>query len=123
MNTEKFTQIYNESRNGCNHFVRHPLVRFFQYSDGVQDLAEVGCYWLLDIAATELPKVMRKAGELHGILAATVKNGKARLTFGATDDVNLWTKKIPYTDLPDGTWSFELADEGERFAMILISEH
>lgn len=123
MDAQKFTQIYNESRNGCNHFVRHPLVRYFQYSDGVQDLAEVGCYWLLDIAATELPKVMRKAGEPHGILSTIVKNGKARLTFSPTDELNLWTKKIPYTDLPDGTWSFELADEGERFAMILISEH
>lgn len=123
MNTEKFIQIYNESRNGCNHFVRHPLVRYFHYTDGVQELAETGCYWLLDIAATELPKVMRQAGEPHGILAAKVKDNKAKLTFGTTDDTNLWTKKIPYTDLPDGTWSFELADEGERFAMILISEH
>jgi hypothetical protein len=123
MNIEKFKAIYGESRNGCNHFVCHPLVRFFHYSDGVQDLAETGCYWLLDIAATELPRVMRKAGELHGILAATVKNGKAKLTFSPTDETHLWAKKIPYTDLPDGTWSFELADEGERFAMILISEH
>ena len=123
MNIEKFKAIYNESRNGCNGFYRHPFARLFQYSDGVKDLADEGCHWLLDICATELPAIMRRAGEPHCMLTIEVKKGKATLALSPTDDNNIWTKKIPYTDLPDGTWSFELADEGERFAMILISEH
>ena len=123
MNTEKFTRIYNESRNGCNSFYRHPLVRRFHFSDGVKDLADEGIHWLLDIAATELPAAMRKTGEPHCMLHATVKKGKATLTLSPTDDRNIWTKKISWTDMPEGRWVFELSDEGERFAMILISEH
>ena len=40
MNTEKFLKAYNESRNGCNFFVRHPFARRFQYSDGVLECAD-----------------------------------------------------------------------------------
>lgn len=123
MNIEKFKAIYSEHGNGCNGFFRHPLVRRFQYSDGVKDLAEEGCYWLLDIAATELPTAMRKAGEPHCILTVTVKSSKATLELSPTDNRTIWTKKIDWTDLPEGQWCFEVVDEGERVAINLISEH
>ena len=35
MNTQAFLAAYRESRNGANHFVRHPLVRSFIYSNGI----------------------------------------------------------------------------------------
>ncbi len=124
MNTEAFTQAYNQSRNGANFFVRHPLARSFQFSDGVQECAEAGCYWLLDIAATEIPAVLRRHQEPMGILYVRVSDDQAKLSLELEDDVpSAWAKTIPWTDLPEGEWVFEIVDEGERVAMILITEH
>jgi len=124
MNTEAFTQAYNQSRNGANFFVRHPLARSFQFSDGVQECAEAGCYWLLDIAATEIPAVLRRHQEPLGILYARVSESHAKLSLELEDDVPpAWKKSIPWTDLPGGEWVFEIVDEGDRVAMILITEH
>jgi len=38
-------------------------------------------------------------------------------------NVVFWKKSIDYTDMPDGTWNFLLADEGTRRALILVSEY
>lgn len=125
MNEAKFKAAYTESRNGASHFVRHPLVRQFQYSDGVQECAEAGCYWLLDIVATECLMPLRKSGEPMGIVRLTVgEDSTASIDLTVADDAPpIWHKRIPWTDMPPGEYVFELADEGDRFAFILITEH
>lgn len=123
MNIDQFTKAYNESRNGCNYFVSHPLVRKFQYTDGVQEFAEGGCYWLLDILATELPAVMRSKGEHMVVLTLAVKDSKGQLTATGSEDRNIWSKRLDFTDMPAGAWDFYISDEGERFAMILPTEY
>lgn len=125
MDDAKFKAIYNESRNGCNGFYRHWFVKAFQYSDGVQELAECGCYWLLDILATEAPAAMRNAGEVHGIVQVVVSSDRKGVISLSVDDDRppIWTKSVGWTDMPEGIWQFEIADEGDRFALILISEH
>ena len=122
MDTAAFLKAYNEGRNGANLFVRHSLARSFQYSDGVRDCAEAGLYWLIDIAATELPQVI-PLGDL-GILTFKVLGGRGDLKLEIQDDVPpAWERHIDLTDAPDGTWLFYIANEGERFAMILASEY
>lgn len=124
MNTEAFKKAYGESRNGCNFFVRHWAVSKFQFSDGVQEVADTGCYWLIDIAATELPKCMKQAGAYSAFLEVRVENSAAFMALTVDDSLPaIWSRAMSWTDLPDGNWLFELADEGERVAMILISEH
>lgn len=124
MNEQAFKAAYNLSRNGANAFYTHWFDRKFQYSDGVRDCLEAGCYWLLDIAATELPAVLRKAGQNMGTLAVKVEASKARLTLDAQDGAPpLWARDIEFTDLPQGEWIFFIADEGERVAMILPTEY
>lgn len=126
MDDTKFKALHDQSRNGCNGFYRHPLVRWFHYSDGVQELAELGCYWLLDILATEAPKAMRKKGET--LLSITVlvdktKTPACQIIGTGSGDSRVWRRDIQHTDLPDGEWKFELGDEGTRFALILQTEH
>ena len=123
MNVEQFTKAYSESRNGANQFYRHSLNRNFVYSDGVQECAEAGCYWLVDIAATEIPAVLRKKGETLGTFVAEVKKGVARLTCTGSGDVKLWGRKIDYTDLPEGRWVFFIGEDSSRYTMILRSEY
>lgn len=124
MNADKFRAVYNESRNGCNGFYRHWAVRSFQYTDGVKALADEGCHWLLDIVATEVPKAMRKTNAPHALLIVRVGDDKANMELTAEDDAPpIWSKHIDFTDLPAGEWVFELGDEGDRVAMILITEH
>lgn len=124
MDNNAFKKAYEESRNGCNGFYRHPMAKRFHYSDGVQECAEAGCHWLVDIAATELPKAMRDAKVNRSMFEVTVKNGKAHLRLTAEDAAPpIWKRSIEYTDMPEGEYVFELVDEGERVAMILLTEH
>lgn len=124
MNTEAFKTAYHEPRCGANYFTRHPLARKFIYSDGVKECAEAGCYWLLDIAGTELVKPVI-AAESMGVLHCVVNKGRVRLRLELEDDVPpAWTKRVDYTDLPDGDWVFYLhSDDGQSVTMILPKEY
>lgn len=127
MDAEKFSRIYHRTRNGCNDFIRHPLGRSFAYSDGVQDLAETGCYWLLDILATELPIEFKRNKEVSPFCTLTVISAKrkAKLTASFTKGVVAWSKDIGYTDMPDGEWIFFINDDGgpTPYRMILPNEY
>lgn len=128
MNTEKFIAAYNASRNGANQFFFNPMYRKMQYSDGVKECAEAGCYWLLDIIGTECLKPLRDAGTPMGVVSVVVPkpgtDSGARLELSTEDYTPpAWTRDLEYTDLPKGEWTFFLADEGERFALILPSEY
>lgn len=124
MNNAAFIAAYSESRNGANHFLRHPLVKFFQYSDGVQQCAETGCYWLLDIVGTECCQALRKAGGGMGIFRARIAGNKGDLDLTTSDDTPpIWHRRMSLADLPDGEWLFYLVDEGGRFAFILPTEY
>lgn len=125
MNTDKFTAAYKESRNGTNFFVRHALARRFIYSDGVQECADAGCHWLLDILGTELPAEFKKrVGERMCVVKVTAMDGKADIVGSFyDDDPNPYRRAIDFTDLPDGTWTFLVRFEGEQYACILPTEY
>lgn len=125
MNTQQFINDYNVGRNGANFFVRHPLVRQLHYSDGVQECAESGCHWLLDVIGTECLMPLRRSGEYMGIIEVGVNDKhEAVISMTVTDDQPpVWIKTIDYTDMPAGSWKFFLADETERFALILPTEY
>lgn len=126
MDAQAFTQTYNESRNGANFLIHHPFVGRFKFSDGVQELAEHGCYWLLDILATELVDHFRnRPDDVLIIVKVVVKDDEALITASARDDdPTPWTREITFTDMPEGEWSFIVGqDEPGRFTMILINEY
>jgi len=128
MQTDKFLSILAESRNGANHFFRSPLYPKFLYSDGVQALAETGCYWLLDILGTELPAVFKTKNPHHsmlGIVTVNASGGRATLTMGLEDGLPVqWSKDIDITDLPDKEWNLYVSDNGDgTFSCILPSEY
>ncbi len=125
MYTEAFLKAYNESRNGTDNFYRHPMVRNFAYSDGVRECAEASCYWMLDILATELPAQFRKFADVANTceIVVTVANSKAVIAAMFEDGVVGWSKKISYTDMPEGVWKFFIADEDGSYRMILFTEY
>jgi hypothetical protein len=126
MDNDAFIKAYNyNGRNGSENFYRHSLSRKFIYSDGVQECAEAGCYWLLDIVATEALKPLRIAGPYEqGIIEVVVADRKADISMTIADDApSIWSKHVEYTDMPEGTWKFVMKDEGEQFVMILLSEY
>ena len=124
MNHTEFKRIYGESRNGANGFVRHPLARSVIYSDGVQDVAETGIYWALDIFATELPKMMRQHDEHMLVITIMVQDSKAHITAtGSGDKMLPWSRVIDWTDMPDGDWIFYMSADGDTATIILPSEY
>lgn len=126
MNTEAFLKAYRDSRNGTDSFHFNPLYRKFLYSDGVKECAEAGCYWLLDILGTELPEPFAASsnGELC-IVTVTVKDKAAVLSGSFQDDgLTVYTRSIDYTDMPEGTWTFAVADDADGFLRcILLTEY
>lgn len=125
--TQEIRAIFDESRNGANEFYRHPLARRFIYTDGVKEVAEkAGAYWLLDIIGTEfVPAYLKATDPGMGIIEMFVTNGKAKIILTTDDDAPpVHTRKIEYTDFPDGKWVFYLAsDDGQSCTLILPSEH
>lgn len=127
MDQEEFKRIYSEPRNGCDAYIRHPLARAFVYTDGVQELAGVGCYWLLDVLATELPAEFRKREPLPHmcVVKVRVSGGKATILGEFTDDdPNPWRKQVDITDLPEGEWLFFVTPfEAGTYLCLLPSEY
>lgn len=125
MDEMKFMEIYNASRNGANEFFYNPMYRKMAYSDGVRDLAEVGCFWLLDIIGTECLKPLRESGNRMATVEVTVYPDSTCLIDLLVEDgaPPIWTRSIEYTDMPEGKWVFLLVDDDERFTLILVTEY
>ena len=125
MNTEAFIKAYKEFRNGASFFVRHPLVRSFLFSGGMQECAEAGCYWLLDVLATEIQaKQFEKKQSTLCIVQVTVKDQKCEITGEFFEDDPIpYKKQITYTDFPKGTWNFYLSYEDDKVICYLPSEY
>jgi hypothetical protein len=125
MDTEKFIRAYNESRNGTETFTRHPLVRTFVYSDGVKECAEAGCYWLLDIIATEFPAIMRAHPDENLMtVSVQVRDGQGTILLSGSGDMSQGSRKLPTCALPDGEWAFLMADDEDGlYRLILVSEY
>ena len=141
MNKEQqIKAVLAESRNGMNQAIRYsPLFPRFIISDGVQELVEAaGCYWLLDILASELePKLLEaiNEGEVATVLVhlRVSTDDKATITATYDDDAPpFWTRAIDYTDFPAGDWVlFEVGaldwdtttERANNIIAILLSEH
>lgn len=114
---------------GSECIFRHPMVRSFLYTEGVQAFAEHagnGAYWFLDIIATEpdIKAGMRKHGFV--IIVLDVKDGKAELTVSRDYDSSkhkhidsFFGRTFDFTDCPEGVWMFYLTDN----TMLLPSEY
>jgi hypothetical protein len=126
MNTEKFLAAYNASRNGVNEYYFNRHYPLFNYSDGVKECAEAGCYWLLDILGTELHQHMKQHDLTFCVLVAHVSNGQGVIQ-GECDDETpaTFTKAVHITDLPDGEWKFYITFDASinKSHCILPSEY
>ena len=105
---------------GTEEWFRHSLNRKMTYTEGVQFFAEnagEGAYWLLDIIATEGMEIHAKE-QFVGI-KLKVESHSAWLELNDGNNNILLSKKINYTDCPDGEWKFYLIDN----VMLLTSEY
>ncbi len=106
---------------GTEHWYRHPLnPRAVTFTDGAKAFAEdAGCFWLLDILATELVPLALK----HGIIftTCTVKDGKARIAANRdTGQPDVWSKDIESTDCPEGEWPLWMGDGGPYDTVVIM---
>jgi hypothetical protein len=79
-----------------------PMTPELRMSEGVEYFAkEAGAFWFLDIVATEILPMAKKAGEYFVCIGLAVTR-KQSAWIVATDgnDNDLYTKAIEYTDLP-----------------------
>lgn len=127
MDTDEFKDIYNESRNGTDGWTRHPLCRRLVYSDGVRELAELGCYWLLDVIGTEFVKAAAEhQQDLEGLgfIYVDVSESSAVITLKRDHgEPILYRRDVSYTDMPEGLWIFYFAQGDGYWMLHLPSEY
>ncbi len=129
MNTQEFNRAMKGPRNGTDCFFRHAIARKALISSGVREVADAGCWWLVDLLCTEYAIKLRKdeaAGRVTGtpIIKVKVANKKARveLTYG-DDEPPVHKNRIDYTDLPDGEHTFLAAVEDDHAMFYLLTEY
>ena len=88
------------------------------HTDGVQYFAETaGCFWLLDIIATEVYPLTKKEPLLS--IKLVVVNVTAQIAVEDGDCEPLFIKEIAHTDCPEGLYEFFLTDN----VLMLTSEY
>jgi hypothetical protein len=94
---------------GAETWYRHPLNRHLLYTAGVQFFVEqAGCYWFLDIVATELFQLQQT--ELFLMITLAVDDGEADIVADDGDGNVVFHRHIHFTDAPSGEWRFYLTD-------------
>ena len=112
--SENLLQFYG-TENYYKTFLFNPRLK---HTDGVQYFAETaGCYWFLDIVATDIFALTKKEPFLSIVLQA--KNGSANIFIENGDCEVLETRTIEHTDCPDGEYAFFLTDD----VLMLTSEY
>ncbi len=88
------------------------------HTDGVQYFAETaGCFWFLDIVATEVYPLTKKEPFLS--IKLWVNGGEASIIVEDGDLNPVFVKGIEHTDCPDGEYQFFLTDN----VLMLTSEY
>lgn len=138
MKPNELQDLIDSYSGGSYGLTRHPFNRRFIYTDGVKAVADLaGCYWLLDIVATEVAPICLKLWEDHEagqtFLHVNVKpDASCDLILDDGNDGDYcvhWRHKIGYTDFPEGSWTFYLFIDGvieypkEVLVMLLPSEN
>lgn len=126
MNTEQLLNAYHAVRNGTEHYYRHSLVHIFFYSDGIKEMADAGCHWMVDVLATELPGQFRiRPLDTLCIVTLDVVDGKAFFVGEfSDDDVTPWKRTFGFTDMPAGQYKFLVGkDEKGHLLACLLSEY
>jgi hypothetical protein len=114
MTTIDLSQFYGTSQYHRTFVFNPKLV----HTDGVQSFAEQGgCFWFLDIVATEIYPLTKK----DPFLAINLKVEDGEATIGVEDgDLKLlFSKHIAHTDCPNGLYEFFLTDD----VLMLTSEY
>lgn len=89
-----------------------------KHTDGVEYFAKnAGCYWFLDIVATEIYPFSDKYPFMTIYL--TAKDGKAEIIVQDGDISRLFQRQIEFTNCPEGTYEFFLTDD----VLMLCSEY
>lgn len=103
---------------GTEQWHRHTLNRHMLVTDGVKYFAETaGCWWFLDIVATEV--FCLQATHPFLVIDLDVNDAKAVIRVTDGNDVVLFKRHIHFTDAPAGNWRFYLTD----YVMLLPSEY
>jgi hypothetical protein len=103
MTNHKLDPVVLGQFTGTEQWFRHGLARNVLYTEGVQYVAETaGAYWLLDEIAfgQHRPKIRREEFQVWKLVVA--ENGTAKLFVEDGNDNKVWSKRIDYTDFPEG---------------------
>ena len=93
-----------------------------KHTDGVQYFAETaGCYWFLDIVATEIYALTKQEPfiSIKLIVGSNESNTDAVIVATNGDENVIFRKLIPYTDCPVEVYEFFMTDD----VLMLTSEY
>ena len=102
---------------GSEQWYRHSLVRSITYTDGAKYVADHGgAYWLLDEIALAQKFSAAVKAEPFQVWKLTVNDRRGLLTCDDGNDNVVYTKPIPFTDIPLTEIKFYFTDNVDSFA-------
>ena len=126
---EELKDIMNSSIGTSRYYRVNPFIRNFLITDGVKYFAEkVEAYWLCDVAASYIPRLMKIDDYFFIVSLSVEKNKDIEGIFKIFHEIDyelrvLVDQKIPYVDLPTGKYEFYFIREEENFILLCKSEY
>ena len=112
------TQIDLSGFHGTSAYHRSSMFSPMVHTDGVESFAsQAHAYWFLDVVSTEIYPLLER--EFFLSIKLVVVNDSAQITVTDGDENQMLTKKIEFTDCPQGSYEFFLTDN----VLMLTSEY
>jgi hypothetical protein len=111
--------------NCTEHYYRHSFCRNFVYTDGIKVLAEnAGAYWLIDAIASHQKTAQKKLDWFQLWELTKQPNNTWLLTCRAdTGETPVVSQEIEYSDFPLNSIKLYVEGSGDRYVLLLPSEH
>lgn len=111
MKQAEFLRAFAIDRSKSISASRHPFCPWFLLSVGMRELANTGCWWLIDLCAIELPQIIKQKNLPSALLKLESKDGLAKLSMWESETICVWERNVGCTDLPDGLFTFFITRE------------
>ena len=106
--------VYGASRNGCDGYIRYPLMRRLVFTSGIEKFCKAAdAFWILEVIATEATPLLLQqwaGGAALGIIELLADDRKTKFSMTTADDAPpILTQSIYCADFPTGSWMLYLA--------------
>ena len=122
---EELTSLMEGCTGSCYFWKRWPYSNF-GYTDGIKLFCEKAkAHWFVDVVGSYIPK-LKKIDDYFFKIVLQSKEEKSIFKIIREENCaekDVIVQHIPYTDLPEGEYSFFLVKDFEKYTLMIPSEY